>query len=141
MAKVRREGTTQEAPDKAPGYVASGISRWSRAAAGPKNLKLSGYVAPAAPYWLKGDGKHRHNPNRPRPTTDIAAAIDFNLGEIERMKRAASAEKNPVRRAKLEKNVAIKRRFVERLKRELEEQHQGVVTLPGADEFDRWRDI
>jgi hypothetical protein len=102
-------GTAKALAGNGEGFSANGESQFSRRAAHPENVRMKGYVEP---------------PRKRPPNAHAAHATDikFNLIEIERMQRAMTVEKNPVRLAKLAKNVAIKRAFVEKLKSENDEQ-------------------
>ncbi len=102
---TKTEGTAREAAERGEGFSANGESQWTRNAAQPGNVRMKGYEPPP-----------RQRP--PNPHARYAADIRFNEIEIERMQRAMTVEKNPVRLAKLARSIAIKSAFVEKLKSE-----------------------
>jgi hypothetical protein len=96
-------GTAKDHAERGEGFSANGESAFSRRVAHPDLVRMKGYV-------------------RPRPQNSHAAHaadIRFNEIEIEKMQRAMTVERNPVRLAKLARSIAIKSAFVEKLKSEL----------------------
>jgi hypothetical protein len=90
--------------DKAVGYSSSGESEYSRHAAHSQNLKLPGYRegAPGSGPKVRG----------PRSST---ALIKENVRALAKLERDARREIDPIRLAKLLKNVGIKKRFLEKI--------------------------
>ena len=123
---IIQQGRAADLTKTSDGYVASGESSFSRRAAHSDHVRLNSY-----------EKKRAHV----RQSRDNAANIRVQEIELERMQRATLVEHDQVRLAKLRKNIEIKSRFVARLKREKQELAEGIETIPGADEFEKWSNI
>jgi hypothetical protein len=112
-----KAGTARETAERGEGFSANGESQWTRNAAQPGNVKLNHYGLEEPKPWRPDGAKLRQREER----MARAADIEFNEVEIAKMVARVQTETNPERRAKLRKNIGIKRRFVERLKSELDD--------------------
>lgn len=89
---------TQGGSDAAPGYRCNGVSEWSHVRARcPKDITLDA-------------------PGRKMSAAGVILVQRESLEKYERTLRTASAQARP----KLEKSIAIKRRFIRRLEIEIE---------------------
>ncbi len=114
----------------APGYAASGESRYSRRVANPAERPVSLVDSPRS---------------EPRPHVyllhyQLVAKTDHELGKLQRRLAIVT---DPAQREKLERNLEIKTRFLRRL---LAERMRGTTVpynpcrLQRAGAADRWRD-
>jgi hypothetical protein len=103
MRRVIRHGTAQQFADSVDaGFSPNGESMYSRRAASVvSSIATRGHVA-----------KQKGMP------LSTAQKIAFQESEMARLRGAILIESNPTRLAKLKKNLAIKQKFVERLKAE-----------------------
>jgi hypothetical protein len=118
-----KQGTAADSAKASDGYVASGESSYSRRAAHPDHVRLPSYK----------NTKHGPRSN--------ASHLRYQRTELERLQRKAGVEHNPGKLEKLRKNIEAKTQFVARLEREEQELAEGVETIHGADEFEKWSDI
>ena len=65
--------------------------------------------------------------------------IKWHSSELKRMQCDLRIETNRDRLATLQRNIEAKTKFLARLEREV--AAEGIETIPGADEFDRWSKI
>ena len=97
---MKRPGAVTSRDPAEPGYSASGASEHSRHAAHSQNIKLPGYSERTPK--IRG----------PRSGSEL---VRENVKALAKLERDARRETNPVRRAKLEKNIKIKKRFIEKI--------------------------
>jgi hypothetical protein len=121
VKKAVKQGTAADSSKVADGYVASGESSYSRRAANPDHVRLPSY-----------EKNRKHGPR------SNASHLQYQRAELERLQRKATIEHAPVKLAKLRKNIEAKTRFVARLEREEQERAEGIQTIHGADEYERW---
>src|SRR5260370_36831316 len=96
-AGVISHGTARDLAEKGEGYAANGLSEHSRHAAHSQNIKLPSYQA---------------NVRKIRGPKSSAELIEEATKALAKLQRDARSETNPVRLAKLRKNVEIKTRFI-----------------------------
>ncbi|MCU1340537.1 MAG: hypothetical protein JWO19_6118 [Bryobacterales bacterium] len=97
---VTSHGTARDLAEKGDGYAANGLSEHSRHSAHSQNIKLPGYIERGPK--VRG----------PRSGGEL---VGENVKALAKLERDARCETNPVRLAKLKKNIEIKKRFIEKL--------------------------
>jgi hypothetical protein len=97
---VFTRGTARDLADLGNGYAANGEGQYSRQAASPPLVALSGYVP-------KTRGRRSHS-----------ALIAQNVSLMAKLRGDLLLTDDPIKRARIEKNLDIKQRFIARLKAE-----------------------
>ena len=127
MARPIKHGTAAQLADHGVGFSANGESQWSRRSASVPKIALS--------RGTRTDGR-------------LIREVERDLGKL---RHQASIEREPVRLAKLRKNITIKSAFLKKLQGHSDETHPTarsehalpqsrrlsetqVTTLPGEDE-------
>jgi hypothetical protein len=109
--KVIQHGTAKQLADVGVGYTASGASEHSRNAAHSANdIKLASHTPRKQRDRTFGGPRY--------VTLSLGEKIAFQTSALAKLNIDLILEKNSERRAKLQKNIAIKSAFLERLKTE-----------------------
>ena len=110
--RLIQHGTAKDLADVGAGYVASGASEHSRQAAHSANdIKFTSHV-PRKQNDRRVFGGPRY------PALSLGEKIAFQSSALAKLNMDLLLEKSPERRAKIETNIGIKTKFLERLKSE-----------------------
>jgi hypothetical protein len=110
-----KHGTGGQLADHDAGYSANGESQFSRQSASTPDIKLNGYAP------------RQQHANKKKTTEQL---IRFQKSALARMRYDLSMGQSTIKRQKLEKNIAIKTKFIATLERS-QHEHQSQTPATG----------